>query len=229
MASGCPPRRWAGSCSGSDLQTPIQASLCHTEPREYVGQRPDDLVLVDTLDVCPLPNVVIKQLPGRDVVSRWDVIEVYRRATPGNARSFLESLVARSPYPMKTIQVNGGSEFQAESEKACQEKGIKLFVLPPRSPKLNRHVERAQRTHTEEYRDRQMGGTGFQEPELGDAAVRVYLQPCPAPLLSCSQDIGGVSCSAPPTDAPGGMSVSYVLTDTRVDTPVTSVLDFFCP
>lgn len=26
-----------------------------------------------------------------------------------------------------------------------------LFVLPPRSPKLNGHVERAQRTHTEEF------------------------------------------------------------------------------
>ena len=29
--------------------------------------------------------------------------------------------------------------------------GIRLFVLPPRSPKLNAHVERAQRTHTEEF------------------------------------------------------------------------------
>lgn len=29
--------------------------------------------------------------------------------------------------------------------------GIKLFVLPPRSPKLNGQVERANRTHTEEF------------------------------------------------------------------------------
>ncbi|MCH8065913.1 MAG: transposase [Chloroflexi bacterium] len=27
---------------------------------------------------------------------------------------------------------------------------MRLFVLPPRSPKLNGHMERAQRTHTEE-------------------------------------------------------------------------------
>ncbi len=45
----------------------------------------------------------------------------------------------------------GGSEFQAAFEEACQERGIRLFVLPPRSPKLNGHVERAQRTHTEEF------------------------------------------------------------------------------
>ena len=29
--------------------------------------------------------------------------------------------------------------------------GTDLFVLPPRSPKLNGHVERAQRTHKEEF------------------------------------------------------------------------------
>jgi len=29
--------------------------------------------------------------------------------------------------------------------------GIKLFALPPRSPKLNGGVERAHRTHTEEF------------------------------------------------------------------------------
>jgi len=53
--------------------------------------------------------------------------------------------------------VDGGSEFMAEFEQACQEKGIRLFVLPPRSPKLNGHVERAQRTHTEEFYDLYMG------------------------------------------------------------------------
>ena len=39
----------------------------------------------------------------------------------------------------------------AEFEDACHERGIRLFVLPPRSPKLNGHVERAQRTHKEEF------------------------------------------------------------------------------
>ena len=32
-------------------------------------------------------------------------------------------------------------------------RGIRLFVLPPRSPKLNGAVERANRTHTEEFYD----------------------------------------------------------------------------
>ena len=59
----------------------------------------------------------------------------------------------RFPFPLKALQVDGGSEFQADFESACRDLGLRLFVLPPRSPKLNGHVERAQRTHTEEFHD----------------------------------------------------------------------------
>lgn len=38
-------------------------------------------------------------------------------------------------------------------EAACERMGIRLFVLPPRSPKLNGHVERAHRTLREEFYD----------------------------------------------------------------------------
>ena len=47
--------------------------------------------------------------------------------------------------------MDGGSEFQVGFEQACQQRDILLFTLPPRSPKLNGAVERAQRTHTEEF------------------------------------------------------------------------------
>lgn len=49
------------------------------------------------------------------------------------------------------MQVDGGSEFAAEFEEACQQKQLPLFVLPPKSPKLNAHVERSHRTHNEEF------------------------------------------------------------------------------
>ena len=112
---------------------------------------PGDLVQLDTLDVRPLPGVILKHFTARDVVSRWDVVEVRTRATANTATDFLSTLQARMPFPVRAIQVDGGSEFQAGFEQACQERGLRLFVLPPRSPKLNGAVERAQRTHTEEF------------------------------------------------------------------------------
>jgi hypothetical protein len=36
-------------------------------------------------------------------------------------------------------------------EEECHRKSKKLFVLPPHSPKLNGHAERAQKTHTVEF------------------------------------------------------------------------------
>src|SRR6266446_6465766 len=51
----------------------------------------------------------------------------------------------------KEIRMDGGSEFAAEFELACQQKQLPLFVLPPKSPKLNAHVERSHRTHHEEF------------------------------------------------------------------------------
>jgi len=121
------------------------------KPREYSVQQPGDLVQVDTLDVRPLPGVILKHFTARDVVSRWDVVEVRTRATAATAAGFLETILARTPFPVRALQVDGGSEFQADFEQACQEQGIRLFALPPRSPKLNGCVERAQRTHQEEF------------------------------------------------------------------------------
>lgn len=121
------------------------------KPKDYVVAQPGDLVQVDTLDVRPLPGVVLKHFTARDVISRWDVLEAHTRATALTATSFLTTLQARMPFAIKALQVDGGSEFAADFEVACQQRGLRLFLLPPRSPKLNGSVERAQRTHTEEF------------------------------------------------------------------------------
>lgn len=121
------------------------------KPKEYEAKQAGDIIQLDTLDLRPLPGIAFKHFTAHDVVSKWDVISVHRRATATTASHFLDVLEARMPFPVKAIQVDGGSEFQAVFEELCQQRGIRLFVLPPRSPKLNGGVERAHRTHTEEF------------------------------------------------------------------------------
>ncbi len=121
------------------------------KPGDYVVERPGDLVEVDTLDVRPFPWVILKQFTARDVISKWDVMEVRRRATATSAKEFIETLEKRMPFKVKALQVDGGSEFYSEFEGECERRKIRLFVLPPKSPKLNGCVERAHRTHTEEF------------------------------------------------------------------------------
>jgi len=73
------------------------------------------------------------------------------------------------PFPIRAVQVDGVSEFEDAFEKECHRKGIKLFVLPPRSPKLNGHVERAQRTYTEGFYE--VPDVGLEISELNKALL----------------------------------------------------------
>jgi len=134
------------------------------KPKDYGISLVGDLVQLDTLDVRPLPGVLLKHFTAHDVISRWNIVSVYSRATANTAADFLDTLEERMPFPVKAIQVDGGSEFEAIFEQECQRRGIKLFVLPPRSPKLNGAVERAHRTHTEEFYE--VTESSFDLPEL---------------------------------------------------------------
>lgn len=121
------------------------------KPKGYEVNYAGDLVELDTMDLRSLPGVSLKHLTAHDVISRWDTLGVYTRANAATAARFLDELEKRMPFKVQAIQVDGGSEFEAVFEEECQRRGIRLFVLPPRSPKLNGAVERAHRTHTEEF------------------------------------------------------------------------------
>jgi transposase InsO family protein len=140
------------------------------KPKEYMAKEPGDIVQLDTLDVRPLPGVGFKQFTARDIVSRWDVVGASRNATSTSAARFIESIRERMPFEVKALQIDGGSEFQGVFEEVCKHYGIKLFVLPPRSPKLNGYVERANRTHTEEFYE--VTDASFEMVELNKALLK---------------------------------------------------------
>lgn len=121
------------------------------KPKEYTADGPGAIVQVDTSHVTLFAGFRFKHFTACDVFTRWQVLEAHGRATAHTAAGFLDTIVARMPFAVKAIQVDGGSEFMAEFEDACKQRSIRLFVLPPRSPKLNGHVERSNRTHKEEF------------------------------------------------------------------------------
>ena len=121
------------------------------KPKDYQIKAPGDLVQLDTLVIKLLPDLVRYQFTARDTVSRWDGLKVYSRQTSFCAALFLDYLERNLPFKIKALQIDGGSEWRKEFEAECQKRTILLFVLPPRSPRLNGCVERANRTHREEF------------------------------------------------------------------------------
>ena len=142
------------------------------KPREYLAKEPGDIVEMDTLDVRPLPGLMVKHFTARDTVSRWDVIQASSQATAASATRFVNAVVARMLFPVRAIQIDGGSEFQSVFEEECRRLDIRLFVLPARSPKLNGHVERAHRTHTHTEEFYEVTDTDFDIQSLNQALLK---------------------------------------------------------
>ena len=111
-------------------------------PRDLAVSEPGGLVQLDTVFVNLTPTKAIQHFTAYDPIAKWTVGKAFNRATAQAAASFLDKILADMPFPVKAIQVDGGSEFMAEFEVACQAKGVALYVLPPRCPQMNGAVER---------------------------------------------------------------------------------------
>ncbi|GAC1432611.1 MAG: IS481 family transposase [Acidobacteriaceae bacterium] len=120
------------------------------KPKDYVVTAPGDLVQVDTKEIRFGNGCTFKHLSLVDDQSRYAAAEIGSRASARMVAAHLDRMLARLPFAVRAIQVDGGSEFKADFEAYCQHRNLRLFVLPPRSPKLNGKVERLQRTFDEE-------------------------------------------------------------------------------
>ena len=120
-------------------------------PKGLKPTRPGEIVQIDTLFVNVRPDRPIKHFTAYDPVAKWTIGRVATAASAQSATALLEKLCAEAPFPIKAVQVDGGCEFKAAFEKACADKGLALFVLPPKSPRLNGAVERAQASWRYEF------------------------------------------------------------------------------
>jgi transposase InsO family protein len=111
-------------------------------PKAAKPNRPGQIVQLDTVYVTLAPGRHVKHFTAYDPVAKWTVAKAYNRATAASAAMFLDKLTADMPFKVDAIQIDGGPEFMAEFEDACQQRAIQLFLLPPRSPQLNGAVER---------------------------------------------------------------------------------------
>ena len=102
---------------------PPRAGPAQRLPRGLAVSEPGGLVQLDTVFVNLTPTKAIKHFTAYDPIAKWTVAKAFNRATAQAAASFLDKVTADMPFPLKAIQVDGGSEFMAEFETACGPRG----------------------------------------------------------------------------------------------------------
>jgi len=136
---------------------------------KYKPKCSGEMVQIDHMSVTK-NGISFKEFQAWDPLSKYVFAQVFSNATSRSAKKFLEQLIQYFPFKIKSIQVDGGSEFMADFEEACEELNIPLYVLPPRKPKYNGGVERSNRIFREELYAR----NDFIADSIG--AVRFHLK-----------------------------------------------------
>jgi transposase len=121
-------------------------------PRGWKARKPGELVQVDHMSVgIDNSGKWVKHFEAVCPTTRYSVGKAYRKASSNNAAGFLDYVQKELPFPLFSIQVDGGSEFMGEFEAACKARKIPLYALPPRSPEMNGKVERINSTVKSEF------------------------------------------------------------------------------
>lgn len=119
--------------------------------RKQKPTKPGELIQIDHMVLNLYNGLRIKEFRAIDPTTRLSISRIYNSANAINAREFLKEVRKEFEFDIESIQVDGGSEFMGEFEEYCEQEKIKLYVLPPRSPKMNSYVERANETYRYEF------------------------------------------------------------------------------
>ena len=89
-------------------------------------------------------------LTAIDVERRFAFAGAYTTHSSASAADFLLKLRAVCPFPLAELQTDNGSEFAKYFTSACHTAKITHYHTYPRTPKMNAHVERFNRTVSED-------------------------------------------------------------------------------
>ena len=86
-----------------------------------------------------------------DIERRFAFAGAYESHSSRSAADFLAKLKEVAPFPITHLQTDNGSEFAKYFSDACKGLGIVQYHTYPRTPKMNAHIERFNRTISEDF------------------------------------------------------------------------------
>jgi len=128
--------------------------------RSYKVPYPGHTVQMDTkyLDTRPGFPHRLYQYTATDCFTRLRVIRIYDELSAQNTVKFLEEVIAKLPFRVRTVRTDNGVEFTYGPFKvdhpltrACARLNIRHWLNKPAHPESNGRVERSHRTDDEEF------------------------------------------------------------------------------
>jgi transposase InsO family protein len=126
----------------------------NTKPKNrrkgYIPEFPGDLIEIDAITefICGIKRYIITAI---DLKSDFAFAFSYSSLSSTSARDFMQKLEEVSPFEIQRVQTDNGQEFAKYFRTYLEEKSITHFHTYPRSPKMNAHIERLNRTIQEEF------------------------------------------------------------------------------
>ncbi len=81
-----------------------------------------------------------------DDATRVRALKIYKRHTKANAIDFIDYVVKKFPFRIRTLRTDRGHEFQALFHWHVAGQGVEHVYIKPRTSQLNGKVERSHRT-----------------------------------------------------------------------------------
>jgi len=122
------------------------------KPKNFKAQYPGHLVALDTIE---------KHLFGRrryvitfeDIYTRFSFAWSTKSHASQAAKEFFELCLKIFPFPIDFVLTDNGSEFAKEFAKKLKALHLTHYHTYPRTPKMNSHLERFNRTIQDEFID----------------------------------------------------------------------------
>ena len=93
------------------------------------AEKPGQLIQLDHMTVHFTEGVSLKEFKATCPITGFTVMRAYRSASSLNARQFLHALIEQLPYPLLSVQVDGGSEVHGRIRtQACKDLTLPLYA-----------------------------------------------------------------------------------------------------
>jgi transposase InsO family protein len=143
------------------------------KPKDFRAMYPGHCIALDTIEK-QQNGVRMYVLVAEDLYSRIGFACASKSHSSETMAHFLHLVSELFPYQIRHVLTDNGSEFKKHFDRLCGKKSFVHFHTYPRTPKMNSHCERLNRTLQEEFIDYHLGLL-FDDATKFNSLFREYL------------------------------------------------------